>query len=152
MASVNAANYTKSITVPIDKIDAGEMNCRVKFIYDSYTYAAAIAINTEILSMNIPENAFVVDAFILASDGGGTGKFSLGHKASADATSETEDLDSLVVECDAGAAAAYTKAIVSSAKLFARYTKPVQLVCACTEATTATSGTVEFGVWYTLEF
>lgn len=151
MTVFNSVNYTKSIAVPVTKLDAGIMNSRVKFIYDSYTYAAAFTTADTVLSMNIPEGAFIVDAFILATDGGGDGKFTLGHAASADATSETADADSLVVECDCGGGAVLAKAIVTSAKLYARFSKACQLVLSCTETTTATSGTVEFGVWYTLE-
>ena len=151
MSNFSGANYAKSISVPIDKIDAGQMNSRVKFIYDSYAYTAAFTTADEILSMDIPEGAFIVDAFINATDGGGTGKLTLGHKASADASSESEDDDAFVVECDCGAAASYDKAIVSSAKLMASMSKACQLFVACTESTTATTGTIEFGVWYTLE-
>ena len=151
MTAFSGVNYAKAISVPIDKIDAGQMNSRVKFIYDSYVYSAAFTTSDTVLSQSIPEGAFIVDAFVMATDGGGTGKFTLGHAASADGTSETADADSLVVECDCGAGAALAKAVVTSAKLMASFSKACQLVLACTEDTTATSGTVEFGVWYTLE-
>ena len=151
MSNFNGVNYAKSVAVPVDKIDAGQMNSRVKFIYDSYAYLAAFTTADEVLSVNIPEGAFIVDAFINATDGGGTGKLTLGHKASSDATSETEDPDAFVVECDCGAAAVLAKAIVSSAKLMASMSKATQMFIACTEDTTATTGTIEFGVWYTLE-
>ena len=150
MANRNSINYAKSIAVPATKIDPGEINCRVKFIYDSYVYTETLDINDVILGPMLPAGAFVVDAFIHATTGGGAGKYALGHLVSASGDT-VADPNAFVDECDCGGGAALQKADINDAKLFTRLTEAVQLALLISEASTGATGTVKYGVWYTLE-
>ena len=150
MSNLNGIRYAQSIAVPADKIDPGFVNCRIKYIEEKYVYAAAINTSDVILGPMIPEGAVVIKAFVKCTTGSGAGVFTLGNLAGANAV-EALDADGFVVSADCSGGAVYQENVVAAAKINYKMLEDAQLALTCTTGTTATSGTIYFGLWYSLE-
>jgi hypothetical protein len=147
MAIVNGINYAKTIAVPAEKADPGEIGGRIKVLQEKYSLSAALSLNDEIDGPKLPIKAKVLDAYMKIDDMGGTGIFSLGHRANS---SDSEDADAFVAAADAGDAAAFTRA-AGEAGILKQFNEETQVYATVTEATTATSGDVEYVVIYVVD-
>lgn len=148
--SENGINYAKTIAVPAEKVDPGEINGRVKVLQEKFSLSAALTINSTIACPKLPVNAKPLRAFIRSSDMGGTGQFSLGYLANG---VDSADTDAFVAACDAGDAAALTHntGLAAEAGILKRFSVETQVVITVLEATTATSGDVEIVIEYVID-
>ena len=125
--------------------------------YDSYTLAADLAVNDEILLADLPEGAKLLDAVVKSPSLGTTGILEMGIKASEDRDGNTlaEDSDYLVDSADAGGQAVFARMGASAANLepgfgvtLGQATQPYLL---CTEASDAGTGVkIEVAIYYSL--
>lgn len=148
---MNADNYAKSITSPVQKIDKGELNGKTKNMYDSITLDAELALNDEILLPNLPEGARVIEAIIKSPSLGATGILSLGHKAGV---TEVEDDNAFIPAADAGGQAVVEKmsGTLGNVGHFKKFGETVQLFAKCTEASAAGTGAkIEFLIQYVVD-
>lgn len=170
-ASFNDINLDQSVgKFPKEKTQPGEYNSKLKTAVLKYNIKAILAVNDEILGMNIPEGAKIqrAEVFINGSTGAG-GIFDFGLKAGQvydeDSSNEdkleafAEDQNALVNQADAGGSAV-RKTSDQLAVLLGGMNKKVgkgglQMFVKVTEATTTTVATpreLEAIVTYSLEF
>lgn len=147
----NGTRYAQSVSTPVDKIDPGYLNCKVKYIEEKFVYAVALVAGDTVQGPKIPEGAVITKAFVKATTGSGAGVFSLGNAAGDNGT-ETLDADAFVVSADCSGGAVLQENIVASAKINYKMLEAAPLLLTVVTGTTATSGTIYFGLWYTLEF
>lgn len=148
MAIVDSVNLVKVESNPLDKIDMGEYNGKVRSLFDSYVFPAnAFAANDEIDMISLPKNARVISAIVASPSLGTTGIFSLGHRANDD---DAEDADAFVASADAGGQA--VAAVGAGVGILKKYESETQLYLKCTEVTTAASGLeIKVAVQYVLD-
>jgi len=159
MATLYSVNYNKAYVTANGVVPRGEQGGRVKFMYDEYTLPGAVlALNDEIYLGKLPPYARVLEASISCASLGTTGKLSLGHKASVDATSSAtaiaEDADAFIDEADAGGQAV-TEMMTANANLAGNQlqfgNQETQVFAKCTEVSTNTAVKIKFGIWYVVD-
>ncbi len=157
MASKYGVNYkAKFVTVPESKIHQGEQRGRVRLAYDKYDLsvdAATVATTDVIYMQKIPAGARVIDAWLKFGDLGTTGTCDIGWQASS-AGGETADADGLFAAVDMKTAAdalVGMNSVASPPAMFHLFTEEVQCVIVFSEATTATTGTIELGILYVID-
>lgn len=132
------------------KVSPGQEDGRVKGLYDSFTLTEVLALNAEIDSLYIPEGALITNAWIKSPSLGSTGTVQMGLRAheNSDAGDVPEDSDGLVASADAGGQAVFQRN-AGEALIGKTIGKGgAQVFLTCTEASTATSGTIEWVVEY----
>jgi len=141
MANFNMDNYDKTQSEPSEKIERGDLHGKASVLHDRITFAQnVIAADDEILLPELPAYARVLEVIVESGDLGTTGVFSVGHKASDDA-SIVEDADAFIatVTCTAAVIAKMSDA-AGNAGMMKRFAKPVQPFLKCTTATDAADG------------
>jgi hypothetical protein len=67
MATLNADNYSKIVSVPAEQIPVGEVSGKVRISYDKITLAAELSVGDVInCCAPIPANARIINAFVKA--------------------------------------------------------------------------------------
>jgi hypothetical protein len=144
MALLNSAGNTKLLASPIQKLDAGELDGRVKSIHDSFTLSAEMTVADEIDGLKIPEGARILSAEISISAALGAGTLlDLGLRATSDSSDNVvaEDQNSLVNQ--ANTAAIVKKEMVQEAGYLLKLGSEAQCFVTLTGAgTTAGTGSV----------
>ena len=142
MATYNGVNKTKTVSVPSVKLPPGELNGRLKWAYDEYTFGAEITSGEDIALMTIPNGARIVDAIVTSPDLGATVAFSLGY---------TGDLDALMAGIAPNGAAITDRMsdTVGAAAQFEKLTADKEILLSATATSVAATGlTVKVGVAY----
>lgn len=154
MANFNGSNYAKTIAVPSQKANPGELNGRVKWLYETYTCVADVyAIGDQILGPKLPAGAKVVDALIHSDSLGTTGILDLGWVASEDIDGNTvaADPNGLISGADAGGQAVHKK-MSTEAGFMQDFGIETQIVAIFTEASDgADTDTIQFAVAYVID-
>lgn len=111
MTAYNSANYTKQIAVPKQMIDKGDLTGNLHVIHDTFAVTGAIADNSTIDSVFLPEGAKIVDAWAYCTTLGATGIFTLGNKACVDSSGNAIAASkiSVVGNVDVGGQTAFTQ-------------------------------------------
>lgn len=145
MDSVNRAVISSG-----KKVLPGQEDGRVKGLYDKFTLTEVLALSAEIDSLDIPEGATITNAWIKSANLGSTGIVSMGLRAHEDIDGNpiSEDADGLVASADAGGAAVFQRN-AGEALIGKTIGKGgAQVFLTCTEASTNTSGDIEWVVEY----
>jgi len=154
MANFNGSNYAKTIAVPSQKVSPGEVNGRIKWLYESYTCTQDVyAIGDKILGPKLPEGAKVVDALVHSDSLGTVGILDLGWEASVDLDGNTlaADPNGLISGADAGGAAVH-KAMSTEAGFMQSFGQATQVEAIFTEASDgADTDTIQFAVAYVID-
>jgi len=154
MANFNGVNYAKTIAVPAQKANPGEINGRVKWLHESYTCVANVyAIGDIILGPKLPAGAKVIDALVRSPSLGTTGIIDLGFAASTDldGTAITADPNGLVSGADAGGQAVHKK-MSTEAGFMQDFGAEAQVQAIFTEASDAADTLViQFAVAYVID-
>ena len=143
-------NYTKAFITDNAKIPQGDAGGKLKCAVEEFTFAVAFGIGDTVLGPKLPAGARVHNAVISSASTSTDGIFELGFLANG---VDSADSNAFVDAADAGGQAV-TKQMVDSPNLAGHlklFTVPTQVVLTGVEATTATSGTVKFAVYYTLD-
>lgn len=117
VTTYNGDIYAGSVADPIEKAAPGEMNSRLKVLYEGITLEADLAIGDIILGPKIPEGAIVVDALMLINRSMGTaGKLTLGHLAgvNVDGDAIAADPNAFILDADAGGQAVLARPLVGA--------------------------------------
>jgi hypothetical protein len=141
MASFNASNYAKTVAVPKEFIDFGDVGGEVKCMYDSFSYTAAPAQNDLIYFGKLPKHARVLKVIAKASNGGGTGVIDVGTAAVVDA---------FVDGLDHSAAAAVKESTVEAGLFANRLAAETDVIAKIITAATAAAGKIEVIVLYSV--
>jgi len=153
MATLNGANYAKSVASPKAKIENGEQFGKVHMLREQYDLDDAgvvIALNDVILGPKIPKGARVLSAEVKISASMGTGGiFDLGYLVSDDAV-EAADLDAFVQQADAGGQAVLQRHALGAAGIDKKFAAEVQTQLKCTEATTNITGVISWWITYVI--
>ena len=156
MTTLYSANYNKAYVTANGVVGRGEAGGRVKTIIDSYTQPGEIIVlNDEINLVKLPPYARLVEAQISCASLG-TGKFSMGHKASVDPAGDaiTEDADAFIDEADAGGQAV-TELMTANANLAGNMlqfgNQETQVFAKCTQISTNTAVKIKFSISYVID-
>ena len=132
MAILNAVNYAKSVAVPQEQIEAGDVSGKRRFSFDSIVIAAELAVNDVILiGAPIPANARIISAGLLIPACGATGIVDFGIYGG--------DVDYFVAGADPGAGAVNAK-MDSEAGFLIKSDSVIQPAIKCSELTAAAVG------------
>lgn len=150
---LNATNVLQ--TNPPAQCGIGEVNGRVRMLYDKYTFTAAITTSDALyMGAKIPKGARILNCIIKSADLGTTGDINVGWAASSDGV-EAADADGFFAALDVNAAATSADLINSSFRnivgLMKKFTAEVQVVIVPSENTTATSGSIEIAIMYVID-
>jgi hypothetical protein len=137
MADLNAKNYQLIQNNPSEALPKGELNGKIKTMYDEITLSAELSVNDEILLYNLPAGARVVEALISGPSLGTTGIISLGHKANNE---DAEDDDAFIASADMGGQAVKENIPAGAAGLLKKFASETQIFAKCSEASDAGSG------------
>lgn len=150
MYMANAINYQLTQNVPSQKIPMGELNGKIRVMYDSYVFPADVfALNAEIDLGKLPAGARVIEALVKSVSLGTTGIFSLGHRANSELA---EDADAFIAAADAGGQAAKALMPAGAAGLLIKFASETQVYLKCTEATdSALNDKIEVLIQYVVD-
>ena len=152
MATIYGANATLRQNVPSEKIDSSDQGGRVRMIYDSYTSAGAIAINS-ILEMGdkVPAGARILDVWLNYTGASTVGTIEVGWAASADGGEAADEngflAGQVVTTADCDKMSDVNAAVAGMGK---KFSEPVQVQLDFTAASDA-ADTYELFVLYTLD-
>ena len=141
MANFYGANYSKTIAVPKEFIDFGDVGGEVKCLYDSFTYTAAPAQNDLVYIGKLPKGARVIQVIAKAADGGGTGVIDVGVAG---------DVDAFIDGLDHSAAAAVKVSSTESGMFAGRLAAETDVIAKIITAATAAAGKIEVIVLYSV--
>ena len=151
MSNFYGANATLRNNVPSEKIKAQDDRGRLRVLNDSYSFSAIIDTTDTLYMMKIPAGAKIYEVEVNSDDLGTTGDVNIGWGASEDG-SEVADPDGFFAALDVNAApVARTKMANTVAGFHKKFDAEVQVEIVPTEITTATSGTIELTIFYTLD-
>lgn len=149
MAQLNANNYQLTQNAPSSQLPKGELNGRVKTMFDEIVLAAELAANDEINLYKLPAGARVIEAMIVSPSLGATGILQLGHRANAELA---EDADAFIASADAGGQAVKAQMPAGSAGLLKKFESETQIYSKCTELSAAGTGlTIKFLISYVVD-
>jgi len=152
MATLFGENATKrDNTVPAVKIRVQDQHGRMRIAHDQFTLTSVLALNDEIIMMELPAGAKVYEAELSSDDLGTTGDLDVGWAASAEG-GEAADQDGLFAAIDVNAAAVARLKILNSVPGFLkRFSEKVAIKIKATEATTAAVGDIKLTIWYVVD-
>jgi hypothetical protein len=149
MATFYGINATKrDNSVPAQKIDAMDVQGRVRVAYDEITLAGAITTSDVIKMMKLPAGARILDAHLVSADLGTTGTLNVGWEdngvdgAAASGIFSAADVNSAALS--AKMAATY------STNLLKKFSAETQISIVPAANTTA-GGKVALAVYYVLD-
>jgi len=141
--------YGQEPRLPMPK---GEVAGEVKVLRDTYTLAAAFALNDELDMGFVPEGSTIIDCkVIIPASVGATGIFTVGYRAFVDSDGNTvsEDADALILSADAGGQAVFARMLAGVAGYGKKVGKGgAQIFATCTEVVGATGGQITIEVQY----
>ena len=111
MATQNGDNYQKTQNSPVDKLDPGELNGRVKVLQESRTLDSELGIGEQVLGPKLPGSAKVLDAVLRVNGAIGAGLLDLGHEAytANDGSAVAADQNAFIDQANAGAGAIHAR-------------------------------------------
>ena len=149
MANYNGVNYAKTIAVPSEKVDPGEINGREKVIMEEAAPAAILAIGDKILGPQLPLKAKVTYAKMVISDGGVSGVADLGWEAGVNGV-EAADPNGLISGLDFSGGGA-SQEMDQEAGFMKRFEEAVQLSAIVTTASAGAVASVKWIVKYVID-
>ena len=153
MAELLGVNYTKGFSAePATKANANDIGGVKRELYDSYTFAAILAIGDTVLLGKLPKGAKLTGAkLIVPVDSGAIGIIKVGWEAGANGD-EVADDDGMfaVAEGDFGAGALNNNMLISANGFQKTFSEEVKIVVECTQASTGDADKLELIVEYVL--
>lgn len=128
------------------KIPAYDYYGKVRAIPFEYNLSAALTDGDQIVGVELPVNAKIIDAYLKSPSMGATGIFSLGIK-----DEDGSNIDGLIESADAGGQAVLERAGANSDLIGTLLTKKSNLLLEVLETTIATSGKIEGMVLISVE-
>lgn len=152
MANFYGINATlRDNTVPSGKLKVNNNHGRLRVAYDSFTLGAVIGTSDNVFMMEIPAGAKLYDAEVNSDDLGTTGVLNIGWEASADG-GVAADADGIFAALDVKTAAVARQKMVNSVAGFRKeFTEKVRVVITASEATSASSGTINLALYYVVD-
>lgn len=145
MANLYGTSYAARYnTEPLTFYPKGDFNAHVKCLYETYALPSAVIAQNDLIYVGkLPAGAKIQNVVMLSPTMGGTGTFQVGTVA---------DSDRYISSLDAGDGAAIGEMVDAvHAGQFEELTVETEIVIKCTEATTATSGTLKIAIYYVVD-
>jgi len=152
MATLYGVNATKrDNTTPAQKIAVTDQHGRMRVAHDEISLTALLALNDEVIFMELPAGAKLYEAEISTDDLGTTGVLDVGWEASSEG-GEAADQDGIFAALDVNSAAVARQKMANSVAGFQKtFTEKVRIKAVATTATTAASGDIKLTLYYTVD-